>query len=115
LGDPTSNTKDSEISFIQAASRLLLSSLSKDKENENKISEEHTKIIINSIHKAFQYITKNIYKPKFGSVIGGDWRDVREDLNDKFVLTNACLFYKTCNDYLQILLKFPAIQSYNIN
>lgn len=95
LSNLTPNTKDSEILFIQSACRILQTTIT--------MEPQQRATIISSIHKAFNYIMKNIYSVDYGSVIGGDWRDVREDLNDKFLLTNACLFYKSCLEYIKLI------------
>lgn len=45
------------------------------------------------IHAALGYVESSLMRG--GLVFGGDWRDTRPDLTDKFLLTNNCLLYQT--------------------
>jgi glycogen debranching enzyme len=84
LGDLTPNTRDSEVLFIITACEYLLSLSSEVRSNCRKLHA--------SVRLAMNYIENNILSN--GLIAGADWRDVREDLDDKTVLTNACFLYK---------------------
>jgi len=59
------------------------------------ISHCDDQLIINTLNSAclnaLGYIEKILVNDL---ILGADWRDVREDLNDKAILTNACLLYE---------------------
>lgn len=74
-------TKDSEVLFILG----VLKYVSKTGE---KSFLEHNR---GSIERALNYVEQNLTKD--GLVLGGDWRDTRLDLNDKFLLTNNCFLF----------------------
>lgn len=45
------------------------------------------------INAALAYVERSLMKN--GLIFGGDWRDTRLDLTDKFLLTNNCFLYQT--------------------
>ena len=47
------------------------------------------------IKAALSYVEAHLMNN--GLIFGGDWRDTRPDLTDKFLLTNNCLLYQTYN------------------
>lgn len=75
LGDLTPHTRDAELLFLLVAKEPGLS-----------VNED-------SVHSAACYV-QSLLKPPHYLVCGGDWRDIRDDLDDKPVLTNACLLYR---------------------
>lgn len=85
LENLTPNTRDSEVLFIITACEFLL-------QIKNFENNKQYFIIYQAIQKAINYIESNILTN--GLIHGADWRDVREDLDDKIVLTNACFLYR---------------------
>ena len=88
LENLTPHTRDSEVLFIIAIDQLV-----KTLEKQNDCQD--LGIFINSATKAARHAleyVKTILKD--GLIHGADWRDTREDLDDKAVLTNACYLYK---------------------
>lgn len=77
----TPHTRDSEVLFIITVAEFL----------KLHPTSPINNILIDSSHLALQYIQTQL---KDDLIAGGDWRDTRLDLNDKTVLTNACLLYK---------------------
>lgn len=76
-------TRDSEFLYVFAV--LQYSNFAKDE----SFLARHRK----HIHVALAYIEKSLMKE--GLIFGGDWRDTRPDLTDKFLLTNNCFLYQT--------------------
>jgi len=85
IGQLSPWTKDSEILYILGVLKYV------SKTNDKKFLELHRE----NINKALHYIENNLIKD--GLVFGGDWRDTRPDLNDKFLLTNNCFLYQVYN------------------
>ena len=75
-------TKDSEILFVLGVMKYVL------KTNDQQFFNDHRK----KIKKALSYVEDHLMKD--GLAIGGDWRDTRLDLDDKFLLTNNCFLYE---------------------
>ncbi|AYV82486.1 MAG: glycogen debranching enzyme alpha-1,6-glucosidase [Hyperionvirus sp.] len=80
LEDLTPHTRDSELLYIIAVSSVL----------KAVPKLECGEILKKSAERALEYVEKFILGEN-GLVMGADWRDTREDLNDKCVLTNGCL------------------------
>ena len=74
--------KDSEILFVLGVMKYVL------KTNDQQFFNDHRK----KIKKALSYVEDHLMKD--GLAIGGDWRDTRLDLDDKFLLTNNCFLYE---------------------
>lgn len=89
LENLTPHTRDSEVLFIIAIDQFI-KTLEEYHKNECWDINKH-KMFMNSARHALDYV-KTILKD--GLIQGADWRDTREDLNDKAVLTNACYLYK---------------------
>jgi hypothetical protein len=85
LENLTPHTRDSEVLYIITLCEFLLS------ESASALTDVEYKKLSGSALNALNYI-KTISTDKL--ILGADWRDVREDLNNKPVLTNACLLYK---------------------
>jgi hypothetical protein len=89
LADLTPHTRDSEVLFIIAVSEYQKYMIKKT----NSSSWYHKEADINyAKFSALKYI-ENVLLSSSKLIQGADWRDVRYDLNDKQVLTNACLLY----------------------
>jgi len=91
LENLTPTTRDSEVLFIIAVREFF------DELEKNGLYSQTTSILKlqRASQNAMVYIKK--YLLDDGKKIlfqGADWRDTREDLDDKCVLTNACLLYK---------------------
>lgn len=84
LYDLTPNTRDSEILFIIAATEFT--------DNVNCSSQVNRQFNYACVD-ALQYI-ESIADHDLGLIKGADWRDVREDLDDKILLTNAMHLYR---------------------
>lgn len=82
IGQLSPWTKDSEILFVLGIMKYFFKTGDKEFLTENK----------KRIDAALRYIENNLMKD--GLVFGGDWRDTREDLDDKFLLTNNCFLFK---------------------
>ena len=94
LENLTPHTRDSEVLFIIAIDQLV-KTLEKQNDCLDPDLDPDLDIFINSAAKAARHAleyVKTILKD--GLIHGADWRDTREDLNDKAVLTNACYLYK---------------------
>lgn len=76
-------TRDSE--FLYALAVLQYSNFAKDE----SFLARHRRYI----DTALAYVEKSLMKD--GLIFGGDWRDTRPDLTDKFLLTNNCFLYQT--------------------
>jgi hypothetical protein len=74
-------TKDSEILFALGVMKYVI------KTDDRKFLDDHKERVGDALH----YVEKNLMKD--GLVFGGDWRDTRPDLNDKFLLTNNCFLF----------------------
>ncbi|ARF12521.1 glycogen debranching enzyme alpha-1,6-glucosidase [Klosneuvirus KNV1] len=85
LENLTPNTRDSEVLFVITACEFLLNF------NGFEYNQRYF-LIYQAIHRTMKYIEDNILDN--GLIHGADWRDVREDLDDKTVLTNACFLYR---------------------
>jgi hypothetical protein len=101
----TPHTRDSELLYIITASEFLDAA----KRQNYQINEVAKNMISSARILAMDYIEKNLLVD--GLVPGADWRDTREDLNDKCVLTNACLLYKA---YTALSMRDKATQIKNI-
>lgn len=82
LANLTPSTRDTEILFIIAAT-----------EDSRSASAEHRARITAAVYKARDYVL-GMTKTSGGFITGADWRDVRDDLDTKCVLTNACLLHR---------------------
>ena len=82
IGQLSPWTKDSEILFVLGIMKYVI------KTNDQKLLSENKERISN----ALAYVEKNLMKD--GLVFGGDWRDTRPDLDDKFLLTNNCFLFQ---------------------
>ncbi len=87
LENLTPHTRDSEVLFIIAIDELVKTL---KKQNDFPDTDKYT-LLMNSARHALDYV-KTILKDDL--IHGADWRDTRDDLNDKAVLTNACYLYK---------------------
>ena len=83
IGQLSPWTKDSEILFVQGLIKYV------DKTGDQEFLKAHQ----TNIEAALDYIETKIMRE--GLVFGGDWRDTRLDLDDKFLLTNNCLLSHT--------------------
>jgi hypothetical protein len=92
LDDLTPHTRDSEVLFIITVCELLLCSLSTPGLLKNPSTVHTFSNLLLAACSALKYIENNILTD--GLIHGADWRDVRIDLDDKTVLTNACLLYR---------------------
>ena len=79
----TPHTRDAELLFIVTVYNLLA--------NDFGLDECRKQILMYACKKALEYIESNTTD---GLMVGGDWRDTRYDLDDKTVLSNACLLYQ---------------------
>ena len=110
LEDLTPHTRDSEILFVITVCEYIL-------EHEHKKSSRGPLVdatcfnFYMSACKAIKYAEENILKD--GLVAGADWRDVREDLHDKTVLTNACFLYRAYNLLEKVSINFKTITDSN--
>lgn len=82
IGELSPWTKDSEILFVLGIVKYIL------KTNDHDFFETHRQ----SIDKALSYVENNLMEN--GLVFGGDWRDTRLDLGNKFLLTNNCFLFQ---------------------
>jgi len=82
IGQLSPWTKDSEILFVLGIVKYTI------KTNGQKFLDENKE----RISSALAYVEKKLMKD--GLVFGGDWRDTRPDLNDKFLLTNNCFLFQ---------------------
>ncbi|AYV81547.1 MAG: glycogen debranching enzyme alpha-1,6-glucosidase [Harvfovirus sp.] len=80
LENLTPHTRDGELLHILAVNQLL----------QLVPNIACAKVLKDSADKALSYV-ENTLLAKSPLVMGADWRDTREDLNDKCVLTNAVL------------------------
>ncbi|AYV85771.1 MAG: glycogen debranching enzyme alpha-1,6-glucosidase [Satyrvirus sp.] len=90
IEDLTPHTRDSELLFIVATCEFL-NYIYKNEDYMRK----HFQVVCDmqsAVRRALSYVEN--YLLKDGLVAGADWRDVRTDLDNKNVLTNACLLYK---------------------
>jgi hypothetical protein len=79
----TPHTRDSEVLFIIAVSEFL--------KKCTVDTTETIEILLDASAMALKYVETILVD---GLIPGADWRDTRIDLNDKNVLTNACLLYQ---------------------
>jgi len=96
LDNLTPNTRDSEVLFVITVCQYLIKcaqeSINIPKEFiQNKKYDELVQLYQGALN-AMAYIENNILSN--GLIAGADWRDVREDLDDKTILTNACFLYQ---------------------
>ncbi len=81
LENLTPHTRDAEVLFVIAAGHFL-------KTCENPNTQD---LLRATIHSALNYTEHRLQQ---GLIVGADWRDTRVDLDQKAVLTNACLLYQ---------------------
>jgi len=91
-------TKDSEILYILSVLELM------NRTRDYSIVETHN----DYVGQALVYIETSLVKEN-GLVHGGDWRDTRLDLDDKFLLTNNCFLYRMY-EFLNLPHKASAVQ-----
>jgi len=77
----TPHTRDSEVLFIIAVGEFLIV------EPMTPYKDQ----LLAASRLAMEYIKSILVD---GLILGADWRDIRDDLDDKPVLTNACLLYR---------------------
>lgn len=82
IGQLSPWTKDSEILFVVGIMKYVAHT------GDQVFLEANRK----SISAALEYVEKNLMKDDL--VFGGDWRDTRPDLDDKFLLTNNCFLFQ---------------------
>ena len=82
IGQLSPWTKDSEILFALGVMKYVVKS---DDHNFRSITKDR-------VNKALEYVENNLMED--GLAKGGDWRDTRLDLDDKFLLTNNCFLFK---------------------
>ncbi|MDO8515791.1 MAG: hypothetical protein Q7S28_00920, partial [bacterium] len=82
IGQLSPWTRDSEFLYVLGVTRYAHFM------NDHAFLTEHSQ----RINIALAYVESSLMKN--GLVFGGDWRDTRPDLNDKFLLTNNCLLYQ---------------------
>ena len=104
LEDLTPHTRDSEVLFVIAVCDYLLCYCQINGDTIKSNSHHHTYQLYNAAYKAINYIESNITINRL--IHGADWRDVREDLNDKTVLTNACLLFQAYKLFSVVQMKF---------
>src|SRR3989344_517982 len=75
-------TKDSEILFSLGLAKYAVTT------GDRTFLDKYK----NQIEKALSYVEANLMKD--GLTAGGDWRDTRLDLDDKFLLTNNCFLFQ---------------------
>lgn len=75
-------TRDSE--FLYA---LAVASFAKRTHDDSFLRSHASRV-----EAALDYVESSLMKD--GLIFGGDWRDTRPDLTDKFLLTNNCLLYR---------------------
>ena len=83
IGQLSPWTRDSEVLYALAV--LQYAEVTKD----GAFLAKH----VVHIRKAILYVESSLMKD--GLIFGGDWRDTRLDLTDKFLLTNNCFLYRT--------------------
>jgi hypothetical protein len=96
LENLTPHTRDSEVLFIIAVDQFVKKCNDVIKctilmNSTRKTLANKCTILMNSARKALAYV-ETILKDDL--IQGADWRDTREDLDDKQVLTNQCYLYK---------------------
>lgn len=96
----TPHTRDSEVLFIITTCQTILC-LSKTEYWKNIHIRHQCSNLYESACLALYYLKENILKD--GLIAGADWRDVRMDLDDKNVLTNACLLYEAYKQLLNVI------------
>lgn len=84
LENLTPHTRDSEVLFIITVDRFL--------KNHPAVAEKTRKKLKDCSENALKYV-ETILDKEHHLIPGADWRDTRLDLNDKTVLTNACLLF----------------------
>ncbi|AYV78861.1 MAG: glycogen debranching enzyme alpha-1,6-glucosidase [Edafosvirus sp.] len=93
LENLTPHTRDGELLFILAVAQYFKKT-SAEIMSSGDAKDNHTLFMASC--KALKYIESILVNDL---IPGADWRDTREDLNDKHVLTNACLLYKVYNEF----------------
>ena len=104
LEDLTPHTRDSEVLFVITVCEYLLCYIQINDTTTIKNDTYHICQLYNAACKAINYIESNITISRL--IHGADWRDVREDLNDKTVLTNACLLFQAYKLLSVVQMKF---------
>lgn len=84
IGQLSPWTRDSELLYLLGVARYASFM------NDKAFLIKHSK----HIKAALSYVEFSLKKNN-GLICGGDWRDTRPDLIDKFLLTNNCLLYQT--------------------
>ncbi len=82
IGQLSPWTRDSEFLYALGVARYARLT------HDNDFLTEHSP----HIKAALGYVELSLMKD--GLIFGGDWRDTRPDLNDKFLLTNNCFLYQ---------------------
>lgn len=82
IGQLSPWTRDSEILFSLGIAKYTLAT-------NDRVFLDNQK---DKIEKAFKYVENTLMKD--GLTAGGDWRDTRPDLDDKFLLTNNCFLFQ---------------------
>lgn len=82
IGQLSPWTRDSEFLYVLGVARLSRVL------NDDAFLAKHAQ----QISAALNYVESSLMKD--GLIFGGDWRDTRPDLTDKFLLTNNCLLYQ---------------------
>ncbi|XWV25762.1 glycogen debranching enzyme alpha-1,6-glucosidase [Tupanvirus soda lake] len=100
LKDLTPHTRDSEILFISTVCDYLLCYL------QYYLYDPLDTHLVKGANISLNYVEKCITTN--GLIHGADWRDVRLDLDDKTVLTNACLLYQA---YTKLTKVYEAIMT----
>ncbi|QQG45211.1 MAG: hypothetical protein HYW89_04415 [Candidatus Sungiibacteriota bacterium] len=82
IGQLSPWTRDSELLYALAVASFVR------RTHDDTFLMRHT----SHIRAALGYVESSLMKG--GLIFGGDWRDTRPDLTDKFLLTNNCLLYQ---------------------
>ncbi len=82
IGQLSPWTRDSELLYVLGVVQYACAT------GDTSLFRKHRK----NIEKALRYVETHLMRD--GLVFGGDWRDTRPDLDDKFLLTNNCLLYR---------------------
>lgn len=108
----TPNTCDSEALFIITVDDFLRKMPGIFPGNEGMYLKDQLR---HAQSKAMYYLMAHLHLT--GLIVGGDWRDTRVDLQDKCVLTNACLLYmafKSTNYCMNGKYPIPVEQSQKV-
>jgi hypothetical protein len=84
LENLTPHTRDGELLYILAVHSLC-------QRFPDEIESSTVTRLLKSARLALEYVENNILNSDTGLIMGADWRDTREDLDQSCVLTNACL------------------------